>query len=489
MALNRYQHRHVQPYGDGGGNIRGINLADVEYGANMAGHLADYALGRGDFAPLPPAKRFQRDNVDYMEADSTNNQINNGNSGYSFNTMAMSGTGGNSGGFRGKTTGNTQDDLSYEKYYHEILYGHSKKLRNCLQYWGMSIYARKDPVTQNKFPYHKYGSNTRSINGMVWVKSSDIFANAINPFQPYGPNQTCPDHSESIYSNALNFYLRDFVDNKLLNEDATQGLFTRWNKFTLKSFTIHITPTSHHESLSSNGRWILHSAANNNEWTTSREKETWKRSLGYQGDTVQKRQHYWFFRDEFGSFVNKEGNIPLTPPDAAPGASEDKMKRESYAIKNLDRNLCKVADGESFSFTREIKPIGSYYFTKDTIKNNLSKNIANIVAALEGQIDGDGSIIKKLPEFFNILYCPDTCEMEWVGECNFGAGTEDIGYLVLPKLNTNLLIKTTAKWEAFDYNYQGDTQPAFYSDPLESALFDYQMEKTITAAQLNRGIL
>lgn len=483
MAVNRYQHRHVQPYREAGG----FGVPDIEFGANMAGHIADYALGRGDFRPLPPPKRLAVETDQRMEADTTYNEIANGGANVSVNSMGVSAV--NSNGFLGRLTGNTQDNDSYEKYYHERLYGHSKKLRNCLHFWGMSKWSRKDWSTNNTFPLYNYGTATGAIDGLVYVKGSEVFGSTVSPFVPYGNQQSCPDLSENVYSNAINFKLKDFFDNKLLSDDGAQGLFTRWNKFRLISFTVHITPISHHESMVHQGRWILHAATAWNGWGNTQEKTTFKRQLGHNGDMYQKKQHYWFFRDEFGSYANTDGDIPPTPPDSRPSASESKMKRESYAIKNMDRNLCKVVDGESFSFTREIKPIGSYYFTKETIIANKEKNISTIVAALEGQItDATGSIIKKMPEFFNILYCPDHCNMDWVGELIFSGDVNDTGHLILPKLCTTLLVKTTAKWEGFDYNYQGDNQQSRMADPLESAILDYNMEKTITSAQLNRGL-
>lgn len=484
MAVNRYQHRHVQPYRAAGG----FGVPDIEFGANMAGHVADYAMGRGDFAPLPPAKRLAVENNQLMEADTTYNENDNGNADVNVGAMRVGAAGSN--GFLGKLTGNTQDNNSYEAYYHERLYGHAKKLRNCFQLWGMSKWSRKDWDNNNRFPLNKYGTNQGSIDGLVYVKASDVWGTEVNPFQPYGLGQTCPDLSESVYSNAINFYLKDFFDNKLLSDDGTTGLFTRWNKFRLKSFTVHITPVSHHESMVHQGRWVLHSALNHNGLGAAAERATFRRQLGHNGDLYAKKQHYWFFRDEFGSYVNNDGNIPATPPDSTPAATEAKLKREQYAIKNMDRNLCKVSDGEPFSFTREIRPMGSYYFTKETIIANKDKNISTIVAALEGQVTdaSTGTIIKKMPEFFNILYCPDHCNMDWVGEIQVTSTESDTGYLLLPKLCTTLLIKTTAKWEGFDYNYSAENQQSRMADPLESAILDYNMEKTIQSAQLNRGL-
>lgn len=424
-------------------------------------------------------KRFKEDNVEStME---TNIQ------------SSMTGTG-SSGGPRGSLTGNTVSNNSYEKYYHEKQYGHSKKLKELSFNWGMSVYGPRNKYSGFQFDIKKWGTTALSVPGLVTLQTALVYGNnEVNAFHPFGKNQIHLDWSEWVYSNALNFFLQDFIDNKLMNDSGTKGFFLNYNKFRLLSFTVELTFCGRTESMLQYAPNVYHSARNYNGWQTTlsqAEKEIFK---NYKHPWYEEPDlpGYFVYRDVFNSYANTSNNIETIPPSSNPNAADDKMKREQYVIKNLDRNLTYVKDREKFSFTREVKPQGNYYFDKAGLIDNLKTNIGNIVNQLEGQIVDGSNIVRKNPEGFNILFVPGRCKVEMFGEINLGgesaSGAIGNGHLLIPVLTTQVLMKTTAKWEAFDYNYTG-IEVGFTSDPLEKAIFDSNVERTIIQGQLNRGI-
>lgn len=458
----------------------GLNNNDLEYARNMIGHTMDYALGRGDFAPI--AKRSKLENVEQMEADSTTgNQIDAPSTGEARGDGSMS-----AGGHRGALTGNTQTNIGYEKHYQERTICYSKKLKLKRLNWGMSIYGPKDRDSGQRFTLRKWGTTGaggKAVPGMV-VYSIDN-ANLANPFENFGSNNPQLDLCESIYSNALNFKLSDFIDNKLLNNSNTKGIFTQFNKFRLKSFTIQIIPKSRNQSALQSATHILYNCRNKNGWENDL-NDTEKAQFNTKPAPYEHSYNpgYFIFRDQYTSYSDANNNIPLVPPDAlADATGEDKFKREQFAIKNLDRNLTYVQDGETFSFTREINAVGGYYFDRQSLVNNFKTNIANIINVLEGQVTDGSSIVSKMMEGFNLLIVPGKCSVYPYGLIKINNSFS--GYVVLPELTTELEIKTLATWEAFDYNYS-DNFITNYVDPLNQALFDYNISKSVELSQLNR---
>lgn len=427
----------------------------------------------------------RKEPVTQMEADSTTDTP----------QSLTSGSIGSNGGPRGKFVGNTQTTTGYEKYYHERQYGHSKKLKELMFTWGVSKYGPRNFLSGNAFPLYKWGttgSGGKATPGIVAIKSTDIYGNAtINPFTPYGENQQYVDFSENIYSNPLNFYLGDFLDNKLFNDSGTKGFFLNYNKFRLLSFTIELTPYGVAESLLHYAPNVFNSSRGTNGWEvllTPEEKTIFQAYRTLPFDQEKTLPGYFIHRDVYNTYGGTTGIIPVVPESSLATSDDTKFKREQFAIKNLDHNLTFVKNGEKFSFTREIKPQGNYYMDRAGILNNLKTPISTIVNILEGQLDAGQSLVKKNPEGFNLLIVPGNCKVEMFGEINLGGAgpSQGNGYLLIPVLNTTICLKTTAKWEAFDYNYT-DNQNNF-ADPLEKALLDYSVEKTYTQAHLNRGV-
>lgn len=489
MALERRgrHHPYIPHVAAGAGALVNPNVINgaQQVGRYMANQIRNYY------------DNYQSRNNDYeqenrgeqMEADSTSQQVT------PPSTMAMGGIADTSGGHRGVLAGNTQTNQGYEKHYHERQMCHSKKLKLKDMTWGMSIFGPKHFNTGNVFPLEKYGTTGQgglAIPGLVYIKASSIQSNAtINPFEPYGTNQTQANLCENIYSNAINFKFKDFFDNKLLSDDGTKGLFKQFNKFRLLSFTVEIIPNTRYESIAHTHPNVLDSAQNYNGFQgdlTEEEKEIFK-STSQRLEFEDVTTGYFIYRDQYTTYSDGNNNIPYVPPDSkAEILVASKFRREQFAIKNLDHNLTYINSGETFSFTREIKPLGGYYFTRDSIIANKDSNIANIVNLLEGQVTTGTTVINKLMEGFNLLIVPGDVKVLPYGKIKIKAGVD--GYLFLPEIITTLEIRTKATWEAFDYNYAENSLQAMsasYQEPLEKALFDYNITQSVELAQLNRS--
>lgn len=473
-----------------------INWNDVQYAGNMAGHIADYAMGRGDFAPI------KRSNAELMEADSSTNKTartsgdNNADS-MDVGVARLSGSIGSNGGFRGRFVGNTQTNYGYEKHYNERQLAYSKKLFTVNYTWGLSVYDRRDRVSGQNLTKYKWGTTGaggKAVPGVICFQSNSFWGTTsdFNAFTPFGKAHAGYDFTEAIYSNAFNLRLQDFLDNKLFSDSGAKGIFVQYNKFRIKSFTVHIKLESTAQNIAATNNNVLHSGRNNNGWQSelsdAQKYEFQKVRLSDNTDLLTKG--YFIYRDIYNTYANSDNFINEVPTSSLADQLDVGAKREQFVIKNLDSNLTYVKNGEEFSFTREIKPQGSYYLDKAGILANLKTSIGSIVAQLEGQVAETSTIVKKLPEGFNFLIVPGECDIDIYGEVALGGASASSnygnGYIVLPNLQTKMHVKCTAEWECFDYNYSA-TPISRLADPLEKALSDYNMSKQIELGQLNRA--
>lgn len=467
--------------------------ATGDFIGNMARHTWDYWNEEGDFSR--PAK-WKKQDVEKMEADSTSgNQIEAPPTAQSL-TSSM----GSNVGFRGRFVGNTQTNYGYEKHYQERQMAYSKKLISMKYHWGLSNFGRK--VRGETPPTLKWGTSGVggwASPGIICVRSSTFYGQnntqGQTPFTHWGTNMIGTNMSENIYSNALNLFLGDFLDNKLFSDDGKKGIFLSYNKFRLKSFTVHLKFRDIPQNITHTCNYICHNGRNNNGWQTTltAEQKTEFQKTRLQDSTNNACNGYFVYRDIYNTYVNEKNIIPDIPNSAlaVSGNTDDVHKREQYVIKNLDSNLTYVKKGEEFSFTREINAQGNYYLTKEGIKANLKTPIGTIIANLEGQVVDGSSIVKKLPEGFNLLIAPDECDIEYYGELTLGGASPETaignGYILFPNLSTTIHMKTTAQWECFDFNYSGIDVIQSFSDPLEKALLDYNMERTIEIGMINRN--
>lgn len=489
MALERRgrHHPYIPHIAAGAGALANPNVIN---GANQIGrYMANQIRNYYDNYSSRNTNYEQENRGEQMEADSSSEQTT------PPTVTAMGGIADTSGGHRGVLAGNTQTNIGYEKHYHERQMCYSKKLKLKNLTWGLSVYGPKHFNSGNVFPLEKYGTvgaGGKAVPGLVYMKASNIQGNnTITPFEPFGTNQTQVNFCENIYSNALNFKFKDFFDNKLLSDDGTKGMFKQYNKFRLLSFTIEIIPNSRYESITHTVPNVLDSARNNNgfEGELNELEKAEFGSVGLNFEYDQAESGYFIYRDQYTSYSDSNNNIPYVPPDSkADVTAANKFRREQFAIKNLDHNLTYVRSGETFSFTREIKPLGGYYFTRESIIANKDTNIANVVNLLEGQVTTGTTVISKLMEGFNLLIVPGDVKVYMLGKVKIRDGIE--GYIPLVELFTTLEIRTKAKWEAFDYNYAENSLQSMrgsYQEPLEKALFDYNISQSVELAQLNRS--
>ena len=462
-------------------------IATGQYVGNMARNAWDYAMERGDFSKPKGFKKLKGEDSQYMEADSTSDQAGNSNSINVNSSMGLSN--GSGPGYRGVYTGNMGAQPGYEKWYHENIELHSKKIRSDTLLWGFSRWPRLDDISGQTFRIKAFGTTGvggKAKPGSVYVSTGDFFGSQTDFFQPYGSNYSKFQMSDYIYSNSINPQLRDFVDNKVFSDSGNKGLMTLYTKFRLKSFTVTITPCSQTGGAFYEAPWVLYGNTNNSTgWPPNADFKT---NNKHTKNDMSNHQDYWVYRDSQGLYATGNSNILTVPTDAlATTTSRDRVGRETYTIRNFDSNLCIVNDKTPFSFTRQINPQGNYYMDKATILSLLNTNIAVVVNQLEGQTAS--SVAKPLPEYFNFLIAPINPVIGWVGETS--GNTDDFGYIPVVLLTTKLHIKYQAKWEAFDYDYLATpftTYTETYLDPLQMAEIEYKNNKLVQDAQLNKNV-
>lgn len=355
------------------------------------------------------------------------------------------GSGSSSGiGFRGPLAGNTQLHVSYGSHYHEIQELHSKKIKHYNFIWGFKSKVTADDSTSPLYPYEFSGP------GLAFWSPAQL---GLSPFQNQ-LNRANFSLVDYIYSQALNWTLDDFIDNKLLSNDGTTGLMTQYLRFRLKSFTIHITPCTFNGGISKlDPEDFISEIAPN----TTGKIESFTGPLTTSWQPFQKLStDYWVLRDVYNDFTDNIDpfTIPNAPPELSSGGVLDRYSRACRTIRNFDTYLTVMNDQSGFSFTRQVVTKANYYLTRQQIQTLRNQNIQVLINALEG-LDGAGGIASALPESFNLLFVPTHAPVS-VLPSNIKApqsfGIVE-GPVVNANLNTQLYVKCQSTWEAFDFNY------------------------------------
>lgn len=364
-------------------------------------------------------------------------------------------SGGGSGagiGFRGAMVGNTTLHKGYGMHYHELEELHSKKLKQFQYTWGFK--GKSNAVGDNTSPFERTNSLTGTANnvGIVMINVNQIGESPYNNIN----NQANVSMADYIYSHAMNWTVDDLIDNKLLNSTGTRGLMTQWQKFRLKSFTIHIRPTS-----------TIGSTFNKSEpyattplWPAANIPAITMWQSPFMGTNNHIKQDYWVYRDVYNDYTTATSvtNIPAIPPEALTTNTLDTYSRGMRTIRNFDTYSDILHDGEEFCFTREINSKASYYLTQAQLQALRTQNIQVLVAALEG-LDGVGTTVTPFVESFNLLIAPTNPPCVISGLSANSSITTTQGPVPICLLFTTLDVKITAKWDAFDYNYAVDQGP------------------------------
>ena len=480
MALNRYHPYNVPA------QIRQPNWNDLQYAGNMGGHVADYVMGRGDFANLPPSKKSRGENPEIMEADSTNDENNNNTVNITGNSMGMS-LGGSNTGRPGRFLGNTSTKPGFEKHYFERDVFNSRKIMTRDLLWGFSSFPIKD-VNGNHISLSKW----TNCYGVVY--RPEITGNVpkeINIFQAFNKTATSELYvslSDHCYSHAINFSVGDFYDKKLLSEKG--GALRNFVKVRLLKIAVKIDIITRKTSAFDLNNGLFHPAER-----FSVASPTFSAHSNYNVEATEPRHHkYWIYRDINGDYLNQATmNIPNIPPDAEVSKPEDTLPRTCHQIRAYDNNLCVASDNEPFYFEREIKPQGTYYITPDQLWSMRQSNIAVLINHIEHQY-GSSAIVESLPEYYSLLIVPTN--VDWYESHLIRLGGTDQapikGHLVLAQMATQLAITCTATWQGFNYNHKGELQkPTLFStqtEPLRLAEANYLASQSVSKNQINKGL-
>lgn len=353
-------------------------------------------------------------------------------------------------GYRGSLTGNTQLHESYGTHYHEIQELHSKKIKHYNFIWAFKTKVTADDSTTPLYPGQFSGPSFA-----IWSPAQL----GLSPFQNQlnRANFSCVD---LLYSQALNWTLDDFIDNKLLSNDGTSGLMTQYLRFRLKSFTIHITPCTFNGGVSKiDPEDFIEEIAPN----TSGQVDKFTSNLVTSWQPFQKLPtDYWVLRDVYNDYTDSVDpfTIPNAPPETNSGGILDRYSRACRTIRNFDTYLTVMNDESGFSFTRHVATKANYYLTRNQIQTLRNQNIQVLINALEG-LDGANGIASALPESFNLLFVPTHAPVS-VLPSNLSA-PQSFGQITGPamycNINTQLYVKCQSTWEAYDFNYTTQQGP------------------------------
>lgn len=475
----------------------GVNWDDIRRFAELTGqlapHAADYALGRGDFAPI------KRGSSQFMEADSSSNKKSNsgpsndtdtnmeGITSGGSNIMGVSSGGSSSQGKLGKYKGNASTKSGWENYYFERDILHSRKILSRDLLWGFSSFTTQD-LDGKGITLNKWGN----CFGQVYrpeVKGNDArLSNIFNSFNTQG--ETYVSVSDNCYSHAINFSVGDFFDKKVLSEKG--GALRNFAKVTLVKFAVKVQIITRRKSTVDWNNGMYHCAERANPGAAP------AFSVHTNYESVQSTPpdtKYWIYRDKNGDYIDAAKlDIPNTPPDAADGALQDKLPRTCHQIRAYDNNLCVCSDSEPFYFEREISPNGPYYITPQKIWDIRQNNMAVLVNTIEHQY-GSSNIISSLPEYYNLLIVP--CNVDWYQSHLIRLGGTDAdptrGHLINSDIATQLAITCTATWKGFNYNHKGQMQVQAFNtvttDPLDIAEMQFKASQTSISNKIDKNIL
>lgn len=365
-------------------------------------------------------------------------------------------------GFRGTLSGNTTLHKGYAEHYHEIHELHSRKVKNYIYSWGFAT------ADVNLFSPLNYTTAIPKIPGLAMFLTSNytsqpsmMVLSRVN----YGeyPKQvglnTTVDIPSMVYTQAINVRIGDLLDNKLISGVPTSpGLMKNYNKFRLKHFEFEITPRTFWQSIPSMAPQAITTLGGN----VLNPNTEWGSSL--QGISSARHGHeidmdYWVLRDVYNDFTEAANplDIPLESNEMKTIGVADNYSRTIRSIRNYDTYLTIMNNKQPFKFRREIATKGNYFYSFDDIAalGATPTNVQFIVNALEGinsQVGGPN----VLPESFNILFGPTQCPYFGSNEIRMrtagAAGSYD-NETIWANITTEIYVKVTATWEAFDFNY------------------------------------
>lgn len=423
-------------------------------------------------------REFQEDDYDHGDDEEEmvqDNKVTSTNNNNNTTDMAVSSAPSAGIGFRGPLHGNTQLHRGYAEHYHEIHELHSRKVRSIMFTWGFS-----------KFGYESTTQLTgTSVPGYVLLKQQ--YSNS-DVFEPWGDLSKPVGFDNQIYSQALNFQVDDFVDNKLHtgNDPDDQGLMSQYEYVRLKHFEVEIVPHTYIGSIFNEQPLVW---ANQTNCTTPPiPGPSSNPNMVPHNDTK-----YWFLRDTHNDFTTSTNpdDIPAVPLEAQTG-TRDPYDRRVSSIRNFDNYLTLVNNHESFKFRREVMPKANYNIPVDNIDGIRATNIGVVVNALEGITPTTG-ITEPMPESFNLLIAPSAAPIRFSSPTTLTLPVA--GNFVVPycEIITKLYIKYTATWEAFNFNYRHTNGPQQLKkkrmDPMNYQQFMANAHESILQQKLTRGSL
>lgn len=496
MDLIPYLLEGRRNFGQGGlvrpGNQLPIDpIATGEALGNIAKNTYDYFNEQGDFArPAKWADKRKIEQVDeYNETEYKDMELDYNQQGalegMDTNQMKAAGGGSAAPGPKGSLVGKTQTKKGYERYFHERVWAHSKKIRIMTLLWGFSTFDQPS-YNDEKLKLYKWGGQ-----GLTYIKEEEYIDSGINCniWKPHysAANTHNKNFSDLVLACALNLYVDDFFDKKLYDNVKKTGVFVNYHKLRLKSITVTITPKTYWGGVKHQAHWLLARTERFN--TTGGGDKKYYPAYYEEDDMHELDMDYYVYRDLYGAYG---AEIPDIPPEAFNASVT--LSRTCRTIRAHDNNLEIMSNKKPFSFTREVSSTGNYFISPDTLSAQRKKPIHDIINELEGQI-GTSTYINKFPEYLGLLIVPTHMPVVFNGQIQVADGKK--GYLLDSSFHTILQVKYNATWECFDYKHSDYTtanppNPTIYNfetesiiDPLIYAERDFMAQKELENMQRN----